>query len=144
MKKSPWFCVLLVALVAGCATPSSRIKKNPELFASFPLEAQALIQQGRVAIGFEPAMVEMALGEPNRVYARETGGGKLEVWSYTTKQVKTERQYVNADFRYRDATGRSRTTTDWIWVDVNHENEYEQMRVEFTGGKVSAVETLTR
>lgn len=139
-----WCLLAGVLLVAGCATPASRIKKNPELFALFPVEAQALIQQGRVAIGFEPAMVTMSLGDPNRVYTRETEAGRMEVWSYTAKQITTDQQRVNTSFRYRDASGRMRTTTDWIWVDVSRENEYEQTRVEFTGGKVSAIETMNR
>ena len=136
---------LLVALalyLSGCATPESRIKKNPELFQSFPPEAQALIQQGQIAIGFSPDMVTMSLGTPNRIYTRATTNEMLEVWSYTGKQTTTDRQRVNADFRYKDASGRSRTSSDWVWVDVTRETEYEKVRVEFKDGKVSAIDTL--
>ncbi|HMP89113.1 MAG TPA: hypothetical protein PJ991_02870 [Kiritimatiellia bacterium] len=134
----------LTLVVSGCASPDSRIKQNPELFGSFPLEAQELIRKGQIDIGFEPEMVTMALGSPNRVYTRQTKGGTIEVWSYTAKTTTTDRQRVNANIRYRDNTGRYRTTSDWVWVDVARDNEYERIRIEFSEGKVSAIETLQR
>src|ERR1017187_4361685 len=52
---------LLLPLVAaaaafsliGCATPAARIKKNPDLFASYTGAQQDLIKQGKIAIGFD-------------------------------------------------------------------------------------------
>jgi len=127
---------------SGCASPDYRIKKNPELFASFPASAQELIKKGQVDIGFTAPMVSMSLGEPDRKYARMTAGGKLEVWSYTSTQTRTDRQRVQADIRYYDDRGRTRSGSDWVWVDVNHETEYERIRIEFTDGAVSAIDTL--
>jgi len=140
------YCFIAVAgfIVSGCASPDYRIKKNPELFATFPPEVQALVQQGQIDIGFEPEMVRMALGEPNRVYTRQTAGDMIEVWSYTGRNTTTDRQRVNTDVRYRDNTGRYRTANDWVWVDVARETEYERVRVEFVAGKVSAIDTLQR
>lgn len=134
----------MLVMAAGCSSPAWRIKQNPELFASFPAEAQGLIEQGQVDIGFDPDMTRMALGEPNRIYQRRTGEGSIEVWSYTARRVTTDRQRVTADFAYRDSDGRLRRTSDSVWVDVDRELEYERMRVEFTSGKVSAIETLER
>lgn len=131
-----------VVALAGCSTPASRIKKNPELFASFPPEAQQQIQQGQIDLGFTPDMVSMALGEPNRIYNRTTTEGSVEVWSYTSKSTSTDRQRVSANIRYRDADGRSRSTTEWVWVDVARDTEYERIRVEFKDGKVAAIDTL--
>jgi PBP1b-binding outer membrane lipoprotein LpoB len=137
-------CLLIagLSLLAGCATPESRIKKNPDLFASFPPDVQAKVQQGQIDIGFSPEMVTMALGTPNRVYTRQTKDGSIEVWSYTSTRVTNERQRVNANFRYRDASGSYRNANDWVYVDVARETEYERVRVEFTEGKVSAIDTL--
>lgn len=134
--------LLAVLNFAGCASPDYRIGKNPELFASFPPEVQELVRKGQVNIGFTPPMVSMALGEPDRKYTRLTEAGSLEVWSYTSTQTRTDRQRVMADVRYYDERGRSRTGSDWIWVDVNHETEYERIRIEFNNGAVSAVDTL--
>lgn len=128
--------------MSGCASPGYRIKKNPELFSSFPPEAQALISKGQIGIGFKPEMVVMALGEPDRKYTRMTRDASIEVWSYTSTRTTTDRQRVNADVRYRDASGRMRTQTDWIWVDVDRDMEYERVRVEFVDGAVSAVDLL--
>lgn len=132
-------------LLAACAsTPESRIKKNPELFASFPPEAQAKIQKGDVDIGFTPEMVEFAKGRPNHTYSRRTAAGETEVWSYTTIRYTTDRQRVEVRTRAPDSGGHYRSYTDWVWVDVQRQTEHDQLRVEFSNGKVSAVETADR
>jgi hypothetical protein len=129
-------------LLIGCASPEQRIKKNPELYQSFPPDVQALVAQGQIAIGFTAEMVTMAMGPPNRIYSRVSSNGTSEVWSYTSKKTTTDRQRVNADVRYRDANGRYRTTSDWVTVDVARDIEYERVRVEFIDSKVAAIESL--
>lgn len=136
----PWFVFIL--LVIGCASPEQRIKKNPELFQSFPPDVQELVRQGQIAIGFSGEMVTMSMGPPNRIYSRVSSNGNSEVWSYTSKKTTTDRQRVNADVRYRDADGRYRTTSDWVTVDVAREIEFDRVRVEFIDGKVAAIESL--
>ena len=138
------WCALSFSLLIllGCASPEQRIKKNPELFQSFPPDVQELVKQGQVAIGFTAEMVTMALGEPNRIYSRVTSGGTSDVWSYTGKKSSSDRQRVSADIRYRDSDGRYRSANEWVWVDVARETEYEKTRIEFLDGKVSAIETL--
>ena len=135
---------LVVVSLTGCATPSSRIKKNPELFASFPVEAQAKIQRGEVDLGFTQDMVEMALGKPERLYNRKTTSGDVQVWSYVSYYTTYDHQRVNANVRVRDPNGGYRTVTDWVWVDVESRNEYERLRIEFVEGAVSAIETVER
>ncbi|HEY8240725.1 MAG TPA: hypothetical protein VIH35_04720 [Kiritimatiellia bacterium] len=134
----------LVVLAAGCNTPKSRIQKNPDLFASFPPEVQANIEQGKIDIGYTHDMVDMALGEANRKYTRKSATGSAEVWSYVGYYTTTDRQRVQADVRVRDSTGVTRTVNDWFWVDVQQRSEYEKLRVEFEGDKVLAIETLER
>jgi hypothetical protein len=46
--------------------------------------------------------------------------------------------------QYRDRDGRSRTSYETVWVDIQHEEEYERTRLEFNGGKVTAVEATRR
>jgi len=130
--------------VSSCSTPESRINKNPELFASFPLDVQAKVQQGQVDIGFTGDMVIMALGEPNRKYTRQTSTGVHEVWSYTYTTTKTDRQRVQTDVRYRDSSGKNRTSSEWSWVDVPRETEHERIRIEYADGNVTAIETLQK
>ncbi len=77
------FTLMIAALVvAGCSSPAARIKHNPELFASIPAPEQELIKQGRIAIGFTPDMVKLALGEPDAVARRIDKTGATEIWRY--------------------------------------------------------------
>lgn len=136
--------IAIPLVLAGCSTPASRIAKNPELFAGFPLDVQARVKQGEIDVGFPQEAVEMALGKPDRRYTRTTAADQTEVWSYVGIYTTTERQRVNGRFRVRDATGAYQTVSDSIWVDVQQQHEYEQLRVEFENAKVKAIERVTR
>jgi outer membrane protein assembly factor BamE (lipoprotein component of BamABCDE complex) len=72
---------------AGCATPATRIRQNPEQFATYTPEQQDLIKQGKVAIGFDMDAVRLALGAPDRVRTRETNDGVSQIWSYVTYET---------------------------------------------------------
>lgn len=71
-------------MVAGCASPDARIKRSPETFARLSPQHQALVKEGRVAIGFNADAVMLALGSPNRKWKRTDASGSSEIWSYTT------------------------------------------------------------
>jgi hypothetical protein len=114
------------------------------LFNSFPPEAQAKIEKGEVDIGFTPDMVLMSKDKPDRKYARKTKDGDVEVWSYTGVTMTTGRQRIEAKIHAPDVGGTWRYYNDWVWVDVQQEHEFEQFRIEFTGGKVSAFESLEK
>lgn len=145
MRTQALVLIACAGLLFGCNTPQSRIKKNPELFNSFPADVQAQVQAGKVSIGFNSDMVAMALGKADRVYSRTTAAGNTEVWAYTAYYTSTERQRVRADVRVRDVGGRYRSVVDDFWVDVEQRHEYDRLRVEFgSDGKVTAVETAER
>lgn len=130
---------------AGCSTPASRIKKNPELFNQLPVEVQTNVLAGRIDVGYSRDAVTLALGDPQRRYTRKTLEGKTtEVWSYTTVRTTTERQRVDARVRGYDERGRSRTYSDWVYVDVEQRSEFERLRIEFETNTVLAIETLER
>ncbi len=74
----------VLALLAACATPAARIKRNQALFDSLAPAEQTLIREGKIAIGFTPEMVRLAVGDPDQRWLRTDAGGKSEVWSYTT------------------------------------------------------------
>lgn len=135
----------LAALVlAGCATPSSRIQDNPDLFNALAPEVQAKVQAGQIGIGFPQEAVFLALGKPDREYTRTTADGQVVVWSYIRTITSTDRQRVNVDVRYRDRDGRSRSSREWVWVDVSRDREFEHTRVEIIGGVVTAIEEVSR
>ena len=145
MKTRPrsWLAAGLLAVLAGCATPESRIRKNPAAFEALPPDVQAAVRQGQIGMGFSSEAVELALGRPDRLYTRQTEAGTAEVWSYVGYTTTLERQRVEGRFRVRDGSGY-RTVTDSVWVDVDRRSEYEKLRVEFTGGRVSAIERVKR
>lgn len=134
--------VVVLCLAMGCSTPASRIRQNQTLFNTYPSDAQRKIQQGQIDIGFTRDMVDMALGAPNRTYHRKTATAEITVLAFTRFEAVRDRQRIEADVRFRDANGTYRTVHDWVWVDVEHRNEYDRLRVELTNGKVSAIETM--
>lgn len=74
--------IIAALVIAGCSTPAMRIKHNAELFASFSTADQELIKQGRIAIGFTPDMVKLALGEPDYIARKITKAGETVTWRY--------------------------------------------------------------
>ena len=136
----PGLAVAAMLALAGCATPESRIRKNPAAFDALSPEVQEAVRQGRVELGFPTVAVELALGKPDRIYTRQTETGTQEVWSYVGYTTSLDRQRVEGRFRIKDPQGGYRTVTDSIWVDVDRRTEYEKLRVEFGGGQVRAIE----
>lgn len=136
-------CALIVLLLAaaGCATPESRIRKHPDMFAAFPTNVQASVRSGIVNVGYTPDMVYIALGRPAQVIERATETGRLEIWVYTDISYSTQFEPVETTYWYRTHRGDLRLARDWSWVDVRQRHEYEILRIEFKDGKVSAIET---
>ena len=147
MKRIASLAVLVsvcAALLTGCSTPASRIEQNKDLFATFPADIQANLRQGKIGIGYTKDMVFIALGKPDRQYSRTTEAGQSEVWSYVALTSTSSRQRIDGPFRIRDPHGGFQTVSDALWVDVQEQHEYERLRVEFGGDKVSAIENISR
>ena len=141
MKGKAWLA-LAAALLAGCATPAARIKRNPDAFAQFPPEVQEKVRQGRIELGFTRPMVYIALGDPQRIYDRVSAGRTNEVWAYTGEQGRPEPRPVATTYWYRCADGRLRLMQDWVWMDAWRGVEIDLLRVEFEGDIVRAIESL--
>ena len=131
-------CAALV-VVAGCSTPQARIKQSPEAYAKLSATDQQLIREGKVAVGFTPEMVRLALGEPDRVFTRTDASGVNEAWSYTTYETD-DGVLLYRGFYHRD------------WYDPLYHPYYmssssrrtrEYFKVVFTGGRVSLIESQT-
>ncbi len=133
--------VLFAALLSGCSTPESRIRRNPELFAQIPPAQQELIRKGEVALGFNAEMVRLALGEPDRFAVRTGSDGVSEVWSYVTYDAPDgmplyrgwyHRYYYWGDPHYP------------YYLSFPERRERERFSVVFRGGKVESLEKETR
>ena len=129
---------LAFAGLAGCSTPDSRIQKNQAAFNALPSETQAKIREGKVEVGYTPAMVLMALGEPDRRYLRTTEKGQTEVWAYRDKGPA-----FSIGLGIGGGGGRS-SVGGGIGVSTAGDREEDKLRVLFEAGKVSATETSSR
>jgi outer membrane protein assembly factor BamE (lipoprotein component of BamABCDE complex) len=74
----------LALALAGCSTPESRIRENPDAFARLNPDQQALVKAGQIAVGFDAGAVRLALGDPEHITLHTTATGQREVWHYVT------------------------------------------------------------
>jgi hypothetical protein len=75
--------VALCVALAGCSTIGTRIRRNQDLFDSYPPEVQQQIRAGDIAVGFTPEMVEMAWGAPYRKDQVTGEDMSAEVWTWS-------------------------------------------------------------
>jgi len=132
-----FFIAAAVAVFAGCSTPEARIKKNPEIFSRLSAPDQQLIREGKVAIGFTPEMVRLALGDPDRVSTRTDAAGVNESWSYTT--YETDEGVILYRGYYHRFMGWGDPFFPY-YMSYPSRREREYFKVVFAGGRVSAVE----
>jgi hypothetical protein len=125
------------AWLAGCSTVSSRIQENPGLFASLPPDQQALVQQGKVAVGMDMATVRLAKGDPDHVTTRTTAQGETQIWHYVN--------YENNDgiILYSGYYHRWWGLNGWAaypyYMDYPH-HPHDYFRVEFRNGRAFEVQ----
>ena len=141
MKTPKFFLLAATALavlcVAGCSTPESRIRKNPEAFARLTPAQQDLIRKGQIAIGFDQEMVQLALGEPDHITTRTDAAGASEIWCYTS--------YESTDgmLLYRGWYHRYYYWDDPMfpyYLDYPHRRERDHYRVTFKDGRAVTIE----
>lgn len=141
------FAPLLAVLVfAGCSTISSRIDDKAALFATLTPHQQEVIRKGGVELGYTPDMVYMALGAPDERHEQHTAKGDKMTWVYLAitedwaGQVVRYRHYAMRDPK----TGVVYVFTEPEFHDVYRADAHEHIRIEFTNGKVSAIEREKR
>ncbi len=125
------------AFLAGCASPDTRIQQNIKLFDGLSPEHQQLIREGRVALGFTPEMVYLAVGEPDRKWARTDANGRSQVWTYTTYESSSGghlyRGWYHRYHGYRDPRYP-------YYLDDGARREHEYFKVTFREGAVVLIE----
>lgn len=137
MKTGPLFSIALLLAVTfcGCSTPDARIRRSPELFARLTPGQQALVQQGKVAVGFSESAVLLAVGQPDRKWTRTDTTGTREVWSYTTWE-NDRGQPLYQGWYHGGADG-----SPFYYLNSPSRREHEYFKVVFGGdGKVAAIE----
>lgn len=132
---------LLAALgalwLAGCSTPATRIKANPEAFARLTPQQQALVQAGQIALGFDAEAVKLALGDPDRISVRTDADGETAIWHYVTYEADGHPLF----------TGNYHTGRRWggwgpsyaYYLDYPNRRARDHFRVELRRGIVTAI-----
>jgi hypothetical protein len=142
---------LLLLLAAACALAACmtsqqfrerRIAARQDLFNSFSTEIQGKIRAGQVELGFSEEMVMLAWGRPQIISTRTTAQGDTTVWTYTKTRIHTETERMTIPVRVRDKAGRSSVQYEDLWVNRDTQEEYAAARVEFSRGRVTALERL--
>lgn len=130
-----------LALSAGCATPASRIKDSPQVFAQATPEQQTLIKQGQVGLDFTPAFVKLAMGEPDRITERIDAKGKETIWHYTSSDPVPAYWSPYGPFGWYGPYGPYGG-----WPPVSYVNSVpsdpDRLRVVFHDGKVTMIERV--
>lgn len=128
---------LCAVLLAGCATPATRIRQHPDVYAQATLQQQALISQGRIALGFTPGFVRLALGAPDRITERTDRRGTQTVWHYFADDGGTT--VVYGGLGYGGFYGGP--FAPWPPVVVERGGPpRDRLRVTFESGHVTAIE----
>ena len=130
-------------LAAGCQTVETRIKDNPQVFASLDAEAQAKVKQGIIDIGFSEDAVYLALGAPDQKRETRSAAGSQTVWIYNTYYERYDgTRFAGYSRRvYFDPVLKTyRFYYHPVYADTYRPEVEERIRVVFDGGKVSVIE----
>lgn len=135
--RSIFLGVLAAIWLAGCSTPATRIKANPEAFNRLTPQQKTLVEAGQIALGFSEEAVKLALGDPDRVFVRTDTSGETAIWHYVTYEANGQILYTGY---YH--TGRY----GWGWgvaypyyLDFPDRRVRDRFRVELKRGVVSAI-----
>lgn len=131
----PLLLLAATLLLAACASPETRIKKNQAAYDSWPPETQASVKAGKAEVGFTAEQVKVALGKADRIYTRKTAEAVQEVWAYGRGGART-----GVGFGFGMGGGNSSYGLG-VGVGGPEHRDDDRVRVVFEGGKVVSVET---
>lgn len=111
--------VSCAVLLGACATPESRIKSRPDVFARLTPEQQALVKAGKVAPGLDKDAVRLALGDPDRVVVESTASGRHEIWRYLTYGEDEESLYIDGTYSPYSVQGGPYSVPNAMYNNLN-------------------------
>ena len=120
------------ASLACASTPEKRIEENQEVFDGYSAEIQANLREGKVDVGYDEAMVQMALGEPDETSTELAEDGETLIWGYTRSRPRVSIGLGGGSYGGGGGLGGG------IGVGSGGRREYTAI-VEFREGKVSRV-----
>lgn len=132
-----------ILFLAGCTTPDTRIRQQPELFATLDADTQQQIRRGEIDLGYTPAMVRLALGEPTERVEATPGDSENSVWTYRNFH-RDRKDIVGGGYRRRivfDPVLRAETViVEPIDDRLAAKLAPQSLRVVFRDGRVAAIE----
>lgn len=135
MKIITSICAIGLLIFSGCSTPASRIEQSRVAFDRATPVEQELIKKGKVGMGFDQELVELAVGAPDRVWERTDKTGKKTIWSYVTYETSVggplyrgwyHRWYMPSYYDY--------------YSDYGDRVQRERIKITFEDGKVVSIE----
>jgi hypothetical protein len=141
MKTTNRIGFVLIALIsalsfAGCSTPATRIKADPETYARLSPEQQALVRAGHIGLGFDFDAVKLALGDPDRVSTRTDADGETVTWHYLTYEANGRMLFTGYYHTGRGWWGRAMYP---YYLDFPGRRVRDRFSVHFKGGRVSVI-----
>jgi len=131
----------VLLLLAACATPETRIKENPGVYAGLSPEQQELVKKGEIALGMPQAAVELALGKPDRVTEHTDAGGTRYVWHYTQIEYRGTPEPYPYLYPYPRFYDPGYFAYPGFYPPYSAQVERDRLRVVFDkDGKVTAIE----
>jgi hypothetical protein len=129
------FCL---GALAGCASPETRIRDNPDDYAKLTPAQQTQVRNGDIGIGMPDFGVKLALGRPDSITERTEAKGVLQVWHYKNNESNvTVVDYVGFYNPYYFPA--------FAPVVINNSQPAgDRVRVFLDGGKVVAIEREVR
>jgi outer membrane protein assembly factor BamE (lipoprotein component of BamABCDE complex) len=143
MKRPLISALLVLGLLAGCASPDTRIKDNPGIYSGLTPEQQALVKKGEIALGMPEAGVQLALGKPDRVTEHTDAGGVQKIWHYTVTDTYGGEIAVGYPWYPHHRFGPDPyfyPGFHGFYAPYPIQTESDRMRVVFKDGKVTAIE----
>ncbi len=134
----------ILLLLAGCSTPQTRARSNPDLMATLSPDERAQVEAGEIDLGFTEEMVQIALGDTDRRYVERTAEGETVIWAYHASRGLSG---VSVGVGVGTGIGRTRGTAVGGGVSVGTGGRLrpeERMRVVFHEGQVVGIERADR
>ena len=134
------FALLGALLLSGCAAGvADRIAERQAAYDAYPADVQARIARGQIRLGDDQDAVWMVYGDPSERFSRTDAKGRTETWVYKVLGFSDE-VYPTVRPVYRDYYGRRFGT---YYVDDTPRYAWQEvLRVEFTDGRVSAIQMM--
>lgn len=133
---------LALALLAGCNSPSARLRERPAAAAALDPATRSKIDQRIVEPGFTPEMVYLALGRPSSPARVDISATRDGTWTYRDFNPN-DRDFVRARYRRRvvfDPVRRSdMVITEPVDARLHPALRERVLEVEFREGRVTDV-----